>query len=519
MRDVFIGLDFGTDSVRAALITAEGEMTATAVQEYPRWKNGLYSNAAASQFRQHPQDYLEAMTAAIKAALAKADLEPTRIAGIGVDTTGSTPCAVDANGAPLALRPDFQDNPNAMFVLWKDHTAMAEADRINEVAHNWDGVDYTSYSGGIYSCEWFWSKLLYVLRSDHAVREAAVGFVELCDWITAPLAGAPVRPSRCAAGHKAMWHASWGGLPSDDFLRAVDPLLAGWRERLYQDTYTADLPVGILTPTWAKQLGLPSGIAVAGGAIDCHVGAVGAGITPGQMVKVMGTSTCDVLVAPKVDRCVRGICGQVDGSVLPGMTGLEAGQSAFGDVYAWFRRFVSYGGDVDFARLTADAEQVQPGAVLALDWLNGRRSPDANPQATGAITGLNLATTPPMVFRALVEATAFGSRAILERFREEGIVVNGIRAVGGIARKSPFVMQICADVMQAPLRVVRSEQACALGAAMFAAVASGFYPDTMTAMTKMSSGFDAVYEPRPDLAHDYDVLYQRYQALGEALEM
>jgi L-ribulokinase len=168
MRDVFIGLDFGTDSVRAALITAEGEMTATAVQEYPRWKNGLYSNAAASQFRQHPQDYLEAMTAAIKAALAKADLEPTRIAGIGVDTTGSTPCAVDANGAPLALRPDFQDNPNAMFVLWKDHTAMAEADRINEVAHNWDGVDYTSYSGGIYSCEWFWSKLLYVQRPRRA---------------------------------------------------------------------------------------------------------------------------------------------------------------------------------------------------------------------------------------------------------------------------------------------------------------------------------------------------------------
>ena len=518
MRDVFIGLDFGTDSVRTALITAEGEMIATAVQEYPRWKNGLHCDAAAGQFRQHPLDYFEAMTATVRTALANAALDPARVAGIGVDTTGSTPCAVDAAGVPLALRPDFQANPNAMFVLWKDHTASAEADRINEVAHNWAGVDYTSYSGGTYSCEWFWSKLLHVLRDDRAVRAAAAGFVEHCDWITAALAGAPVRPGRCAAGHKAMWHASWGGLPGDNFLRAADPLLAGWRERLYHDTYTADLPVGALTPAWAERLGLPPGVAVAGGAIDCHVGAVGAGITPGQMVKVMGTSTCDVLVAPKVDHCVRGICGQVDGSVLPGLTGLEAGQSAFGDVYAWFRRFLGYGGDVDFTRLSADAEQVQPGAVLALDWLNGRRSPDANSQVTGALTGLNLATTPPMVFRALIEATACGSRAILERFREEGIAVNGISAVGGIARKSPLVMQICADVLQVPLRIVKSEQACALGAAMFAAAASGFYPDVMTAMTRMESGFDAVYEPRPGLAPGYDQLYRRYRALGAALE-
>ena len=518
MRDVFIGLDFGTDSVRAALISAEGEMIAAAVQEYPRWKDGWFCDASSGQFRQHPLDYLEAMTAAVRTALAEAALDPAWIAGIGVDTTGSTPCAVDAAGVPLALRPDFQANPNAMFVLWKDHTANAEADRINEVAHNWSGVDYTSYSGGTYSSEWFWSKLLHVLRHDRAVRDAAAGFVEHCDWITAALAGAPVRPGRCAAGHKAMWHASWGGLPGDDFLRAVDPLLAGWRDRLYQDTYTADLPVGTLAPTWAERLGLTSGVVVAGGAIDCHVGAVGAGIVPGQMVKVMGTSTCDVLVAPKVGHCVRGICGQVDGSVLPGLTGLEAGQSAFGDVYAWFRRFLGYGGDVDFARLTADAELVEPGAVLALDWLNGRRSPDANPRVAGALAGLNLGTTPPMVFRALVEATAFGSRAILERFREEGIAVDGISAVGGIARKSPFVMQICADVLQVTLRIVTSKQACALGAAMFAATASGFYPDVMTAMARMGSGFDAVYEPRPDLARGYDRLYQRYRALGAALE-
>lgn len=514
MRDIFLGLDFGTDSVRAAVVSSSGAMLATASQDYPRWQAGMYCDAARNQFRQHPADYLEAMTTAVRNAVADSGIDPHRIAGLGLDTTGSTPCVTDAAGVPLALHPDFQDNPNAMFLLWKDHTASAEAERINEVAHNWPEVDYTKYSGGTYSCEWFWSKLLHVLRIDSKVRAAAAGFVEHADWISASLAGAQVKPSRCAAGHKAMWHAEWQGLPSEQFLQAVDPLLTGWRAKLYHDTFTADQPVGVITDAWAQKLGLPPGVVIAGGSIDCHVGAVGAGIEPGRMIKVMGTSTCDVLVAKQLHKCLRGICGQVDGSVLPGMIGLEAGQSAFGDVYAWFRNFLSYGGEVDFERLTAEAANVAPGTILALDWHNGRRSPDANPHLSGAIAGLTLGTTAPMVFRALIEATVFGSRAILERFRSEGVAVNSISAVGGIARKSPLVMQICADVLQVPISVVASDQACALGSAMFAAAASGYFPDLKTAMHNMQAGYDAQYMPRKNFQQQYDKLYQKYRELG-----
>lgn len=508
MEKLLIGLDFGTDSVRALLVTANGHELVTEVVPYRRWQKGLYTDAARSQYRQHPRDYLEGMEQAVKAVMIGRN--PAEVVGIGIDTTGSTPCPLDRNGTPLALLPAFADNPHAMFHLWKDHSAVQEAADINRVAKNWGGVDYTMYSGGTYSPEWFWSKILHALRHDPAVRAAAWTFAEHCDWITAELAGVPVKAGRCAAGHKAMWHASWSGLPSDDFLTRVDPLLHGWRDRLYQQTYTADQPVGHLSPIWANRLGLPETVVIAGGGIDCHFGAVGAAIACGRMVKVVGTSTCDIIVAPTVDHCVRGICGQVDGSVVPGLIGLEAGQAAFGDIYAWFKRFLGYAGSIDLAVLEQEAATLPISDLLAIDWLNGRRTPDDNPLLTGALFGLTLGTTPPMVYLALMESTAFGSRRIAERFREEGIPVETVIATGGIAHKSPFIMQLCADVMNVDINVVRSEQTCALGGAMFAAVAAGVHPDLGQAMHHMHSGYNAIYTPDPQRSTIYARKYARY---------
>ena len=514
---LFIGLDFGSANVRALLVDQTGAAIASQVHHYRRWTRGEYSDASESRFRQHPLDYLESIGAVIRTLISESGIDASRVAGIGVDTTGSTPCAVDRNGTPLALLPEFANNPNAMFVLWKDHTALAEAAEINQLAKRWR-VDYTKYEGGIYSAEWFWAKYLHILRTDSAVRNACHGFVEHCDWITATLAGTGVKASRCAAGHKAMWHPEWGGLPSEEFLTTLDPLLAGRRAELYTDTFTADVPVGTLTPEWAERLGLSPTVTVSGGAFDAHMGAVGAGIEPGWMVKVIGTSTCDIMVAPTLDHCVRGICGQVDGSVRPGLTGLEAGQSAFGDIYAWFTRFLSYGGRIDLPKLEAEAAALPISGVLALDWMNGRRTPDANQNLAGALFGLNLGTTAPMVFRALVEATAFGARRIADRFRQEGVNIDGVIAIGGIARKSGFVMQTCADVLNMPIQVAASDQCCALGAAMFAATAAGAYPDLETAMNKMKPGFDAVYRPIPENVAVYEQNYHRYLDLADAVE-
>lgn len=517
MDKLLIGLDFGSDSVRALLVTTQGKVLASSVHAYSRWQEGLYCNAVQSQFRQHPLDYLEGTEAVIKAVLKGQDA--ANVAGIGVDTTGSTPCAVNKDGTPLALTKEFATNPNAMFVLWKDHTALAEAARINHVAKN-NPVDYTMYEGGIYSAEWFWSKLLHILKVDENVRNAACSFVEHCDWITAELSGSPVKPSRCAAGHKAMFHPSWDGLPPEEFLVKIDPLLAGWRDKLYSKTYTADIPVGNLSAKWAEKLGLSTDVVVGGGAFDCHTGAVGAGIIPGELIKVIGTSTCDILITPSIDKCVRGICGQVDGSVVPGMIGLEAGQSAFGDVYAWFKRFMSYKSDILLPELETDAVQIPMGetGIIALDWFNGRRTPDANAHLTGAIFGLNLGSTAPMVYRALVESTACGARRIVERFISEGVAVNEIGAIGGIARKSSFVMQTCADIINKPIKISESDQACALGSAILAAVAAGVFPDIATAMLNMSAKYDIVYTPNPEQVKIGEKLYKQYCRYADLVE-
>ncbi len=524
MGNTVIGLDFGSDSVRALLADAEnGLELAAAVHEYSRWKKGSYCDPARNSFRQHPLDYLEGMESVIREVLKGQDA--SKVAGIGVDTTGSTPCPVDAHGLPLALLPGFADDPDAMFILWKDHTAVEEAARINRVANSRKENNYTKYEGGIYSCEWFWAKILHTLRTNEKVRNAAFSWVEHCDWIPAVLTGntnpLTMKRSRCAAGHKAMWHRDWNGLPPEEFLREIDPLLAGLRERLYTDTNTSDIRAGTLSTEWAQRLGLLETVAVGVGAFDCHFGAVGAGIRPRQLVKVIGTSTCDMILAPEGTGCVRGICGQVDGSILPGMIGLEAGQSAFGDVYAWFKRLLEWNGTaIRLNELEEQAALIPPGSngLLALDWLNGRRTPDANPFLSGALFGVKIGSTAPMLFRALIESTAFGARKITERFREEGIPVDTVTAVGGIARKSPLVMQICADVLNMPIRTVRSDQVCALGAAMFAAVNAGVYDKAEDAMEAMSGGTDRVYEPVPENAALYESLYKKYCRYGAMTE-
>ncbi len=551
-KSFVVGVDYGTDSVRTVIVNAaDGAEISTAVFQYPRWKEGKYCDPARNQFRQHPLDYLEGLEFTIRQALREAPAGTAeKIVGLSVDTTGSTPVAVDKQGTPLSLLAEFAENPNAMFVLWKDHTAVGEAGDINTLARSWGGTDYTRYEGGIYSSEWFWAKLLHILREDAAVRKAAFSWVEHCDWIPAVLTGQTdpltMKRSRCAAGHKAMWHQSFNGLPSDEFLQRLDPLLAGLRGRLFEKTYTSDTSVGTLTADWAQKLGLPTGVKVGVGAFDAHMGAVGGEITPYVLLKIMGTSTCDMLVAPPKDlsdRLVKGICGQVDGSIIPGMIGLEAGQSAFGDVYAWFRdvlmwpvehivaqsplldektktKIIEATSETMIAELSREAAgvSVDESGILALDWMNGRRTPDANQLLRGALTGLTLGSDAPRIFRALVESTAFGARKIVERFRSEGVRIEGVIAIGGVAKKSPFIMQVVADVLDMPIKVPRSEQTCALGASMFAAVVAGLYSSVEEAKRGMGSGIEKEYRPDPERAKKYDMLYDRYGKLGAYVE-
>lgn len=540
-RKLTIGVDFGTDSVRALVVdTFSGECLSTAVAYYRRWMNGQYCDSSISQFRQHPLDYLEGLQDAVKKALrGVSDEAKQNIAGISIDTTGSTPVAVDENGTPLALLPAFAENPNGMFILWKDHTANAEAEEINHLAHHWD-TDYTKYVGGIYSSEWFWAKILHTLRIDSGIREKAFSWVEHCDWISAVLTGntnpLTMKRSRCAAGHKAMWHEEFEGLPSEEFLTRLDPLLSGLRERLFRNTYTSDEPMGKISPEWAEKLGLSANVVIGVGAFDCHMGAVGAEIEPYDFVRVMGTSTCDMLIAPNDEighLLIKGICGQVDGSIIPGMLGMEAGQSAYGDYYAWFQRIITEPVRVLLGETAADelAQKLIPhlsekasllpiteSDPVATDWINGRRTPDANHLLKAGFIGLNLGTDAVKLFKMVVEATAFGSKAIVDRFIEEGVPIKQVIAIGGVAKKSPFVMQTLSDVLNMPIKVASSDQACALGAAMNASVAAGVHTNLFEAQKAMGSGFDARYEPRAEYVEVYQKLYRKYQRLGKFTE-
>ena len=535
-----IGLDFGTDSCRALIVDAfNGHEVAVGVSFYTRWKAGLYCDARDSRYRQHPLDYIESMIEAVHIALSNLNKEEiAAICGLCFDTTGSTPALTDNMGMPLALRPEFEEDPDAIFILWKDHTAVHEAAQINAFIKE-RNLDYLLYEGGTYSSEWVWAKVLHIINTNSVIKDAAYAWVEHCDWMTGLVTGNTIPEqilrSRCAAGHKAMWHESWG-LPSGEVLENLNPALKKMLPHLFTKTYTSDTKAGTLTLEWADKLGLPEGVSVAVGALDAHMGAVGASIAPGVLVRIMGTSTCDIMVGGKTeigDRCIKGICGQVDGSVLPGLIGFEAGQSAFGDIYAWFKNLLSWtlknipDGETKqkalndmLVELTKEAQSIEPSenSVIALDWMNGRRTPDTNQNVKGTIAGLTLGSTAPEMFRALVEATAFGSRRIVEHMKEQGLHIDSVNAIGGITKKAPFVMQTLADVLNMPIRVLRSEQACALGAAMFAAVAAGVYSDINEAVKCMGSDIEVEYGPNEKYSLVYETLYRKYIELAGFIE-
>lgn len=532
-----IGLDFGTDSCRALVVDASnGHEIATGISFYPRWKAGLYCDVHNNCYRQHPLDYIESMTEAVHTALSTLTQEKVdSICALCFDTTGSTPALTDCKGMPLALNPEFSKDPDAMFVLWKDHTAVREAEQINVLIKE-RNLDYLLYEGGTYSSEWVWSKVLHIVNTNVTIKNATYAWVEHCDWMTGLVTGNTVPEhifrSRCAAGHKAMWHESWG-LPSSEVLSELNPILGEMRERLFTETYTSDTKAGTLTAEWAIRLGLPENISVAVGALDAHMGAVGASVAPGVLTRIIGTSTCDIMVAGKSEignRYVEGICGQVDGSVLPGFIGFEAGQSAFGDIYAWFKKLLAWPlknipeGEAKqkvlddmLVELTREAQAIEVSEcnIVALDWMNGRRTPYADQKVKGVIAGITLGSSAPEVFRALVEATAFGSRHIVEHMKGQGLRIDSVNAIGGISKKAPFVMQTLADILGMPIRVIRSEQTCALGAAMFAAVVAGVYTDISEATKQMGSDIEAEYQPDGTHALAYEVLYKKYIKMAE----
>jgi L-ribulokinase len=531
-----IGLDYGTNSVRCLIVdVTNGDEVGSCVYEYETGEAGIILDPADHNLaRQNPADYLKGIEVTVKAAIAKAKnnaegFEPGRIIGIGVDTTGSTPIPVDKDGTPLSMLDEFKDNPNACAWLWKDHTGHAEAAEITELAEK-EHPEYLARCGGTYSSEWFFSKVLHCLRTDSAVFDAAHSWVECCDYIPAVLTGTEkpekIKPSRCAAGHKAMFNDQWGGLPAKDFLSKLDPRLGELRDQLYEKTYTVETQAGKLTEEWAQKLGLPAGIPVAVGAFDAHLGAVGSGIAPGKLVKIIGTSTCDMLVAPSDQELadIPGICGIVDGSILPGYFGLEAGQSAVGDIFNWFVNYIQPGGQEagSHEALTEKAATLKPGqsGLLALDWNNGNRTVLVDQRLTGLLAGQTLHTKPEEIYRALIEATAFGALTIINRFEEYGVKVSEVINCGGIAEKNPLLMQIYADVTGREMKISRSAQSCALGAAIAGAVVagkeSGGYASFADAQAAMCGIKDVTYKPVSENHEVYQRLHLLYKQLHDA---
>jgi len=526
-----IGLDYGTNSVRALVVNvANGREVATAVWGYEHGVAGVILARDPNLARQHPADYIKGAEITIQKVVAAAKkkvrgFSPHQVIGIGVDTTGSTPLPVDAKGQPLAFNRKFTGYPAAMAWLWKDHTGVAEAAEITALARK-VRPRYLAKCGGTYSSEWFWSKILHCLRTSPEVFNAAYSWVELADYVPAALTGTE-HPDKiiagvCAAGHKAMWNAGWGGYPDAKFLSSLDPKLARLRSRLPTRVHSIDRAVGGLTPAWAKKTGLIAGIPVAVGAFDAHLGAVGSGVAPGTLVKIIGTSTCDIAVRANTQKLadVPGVCGIVDGSVLPGYFGLEAGQSAVGDLFNWLVNYIRPGGSHagSHEALTAGALELRPGesGLLALDWNNGNRTILVDQRLTGLLVGQTLYTTPAEIYRTLIEATAFGSLAIINRFEEYGVKIGQVVNCGGIAEKSPLVMQIYADVTGRPMKVSRSAQTCALGSAIAAAVVAGAHKDYATAQKQMTGLKPRVFRPDPRAHATYQQLYVLYRKLHDA---
>ncbi|HTL72167.1 MAG TPA: ribulokinase [bacterium] len=526
-----IGLDYGTNSVRALIVNvANGAEVAAAVWIYEHGTQGVILSRDPNLARQHPADYLKGAEVTIKQALATAKkavkgFKPEQVIGIGVDTTGSTPLPVDANGQPLAFQKKFANNPAAMAWLWKDHTGIAEAAEITALAKKMR-PQYLAKCGGTYSSEWFFSKILKCLRSSPEVFNAAHCWIELSDLVPAALTDT-LHPDKfiagiCAAGHKAMYSATWGGYPDKAFLSKLDPKLGALRDRLPKRVLAVDSAVGTLTVVWAKRTGLSAGIPVTVGAFDAHTGAIGAGVKPGTLVKIIGTSTCDISVRVNTAKLadIPGVCGIVDGSVVPGYFGIEAGQSAVGDMFNWLVNYIQPGGAKagSHEELTKGALKLQPGesGLLALDWNNGNRTILVDQQLTGLILGQTLYTTPAEIYRALIEATAYGALTIINRYEEYGCKISEVVNCGGIAEKSPLVMQTYADITGRPMKISRSAQTCALGSAIAAAVVAGAHKNFATAQKKMTGLKPTIYKPNPKAHAVYKRLYALYKQLHDA---
>jgi L-ribulokinase len=531
-----IGLDYGTNSVRCVIVDVQnGSEAGTSIYEYPTGQAGIILDSSDHNLaRQNPADYIKGIEKTITDAIVEAQknnssFDSSKIIGIGVDTTGSTPLPVDENGTALATLDEFKDNPNAQAWLWKDHTGYAEAAQITELAAK-EHPEYLAKCGRTYSSEWFFSKILHCLRVDPKIYDAAYTWVEHADYMTGLLTGtgAPkaIKRCRCAAGHKAMFNDGWGGYPARDFLCRLDKKLGRLHDTLSKRTFAIDTEAGKLTKEWADKLGIPAGIPVAMGAFDAHLGAVGSGISEGTLVKIIGTSTCDMVVANKEAELadVPGICGIVDGSILPGYWGLEAGQSAVGDIFNWFVNHIQAGGKEAGSHgvLTEKAAKLNPGqsGLLALDWNNGNRTILVDQRLTGLLLGQTLHTKPEEIYRALIEATAFGALTIINRFEEYSVHIKDVVNCGGIAEKNPMLMQIYADVTGREMKISRSAQTCALGSAIAAAVVAGKlaggYDDFNAAQKAMCGAKDVTYKPKAENVKIYQQLYKLYKQLHDA---
>ena len=530
MKDTFtLGIDYGTNSVRALIVRcADGAEISSCVVNYPSGRQGVLLDPKDHHLaRQHPGDYLSGLEKSVRGALAgakkKRGFAAERVIGIGVDSTGSSPIPVDAGNRPLALDKRWRKNLAAQCWLWKDHTGWREAARITEAAAR-HRPQFIAKCGNTYSSEWFWAKIWHCLTVAPAVFDAAYSWVELADWVPSVLAGVTdpraVKRGICAAGHKALFCDEWGGLPDKEFLAVLDPKLASLRDRLYTQAYDATEPAGRLCAEWGAKLGLPAGIVIAIGEFDVHYGAIGCGVTEGTLVKVIGTSTCDcgVVSAEKTVPDIPGICGIVKGAILPGFYGIEAGQSAVGDIFKWWVEVVCAGDEAEHARLTREAAKQKPGqsGLLALDWNNGNRTILVDQLLTGLLVGQTLYTSKAEVYRALIEATAYGARAIIERIREYGVPIDRVVCAGGIAEKNPLLMQIYADVTGCTMQVAGSSQACALGSAVAAAVLAGAHRDFPTAQAAMTSIKPKQYRPNPASRKTYEQLYQLYRRVHDA---
>lgn len=538
MKKYAIGLDFGTNSCRSLIVDlSDGAELASHVFPYPSGKDGILLDSKEPNLaRQNPQDYIDGIKETITQAIKEAkkenpEFDAANIIGIGIDTTGSSPMPVNSEGTPLCSLPEFKNNLNAMVWLWKDHMGHSEAAGITSLAEK-IRPEYLSKIGGTYSSEWFWSKVLHCYNTDPKAFNAAESFVEICDWIPAVLTGETrpdkIKRSICAAGHKAMYNDNWGGLPDEEFLYALSPALSPLRDKLYKKAIPSDQLAGGLSKEWADNLGLVPGIAIAVGAFDAHMGAVGAGVKPGTLVKILGTSTCDIMVSPDDKKLsdIPGVCGIVDGSVMPGYFGIEAGQSAVGDIFLWFVNNLvgeKYGKTVDekFENLAIEAEKQKPGehGLLALDWNNGNRTILVDVRLSGLLLGQTLHTKPHEIYRALIEATAFGALTIINRIEEYGVSVKEIVNCGGLASKNPFLMQVYADITGRPMEISRSEQTPALGAAIFGAIATGKetsgFSNILEAQDKLI-GIKKRFEPNSSNISVYKRLYALYKQLHDA---